>query len=72
MAGDHFKIMQGGNRITAHAHYKFPALKKRPGYGKALYEIRINVEYIIDFVGSQKHGIRPEDDKNWYDRNCEA
>jgi hypothetical protein len=28
--------------------------------------------YPVDFVGSQRHGIRPEDHKDWYDWNCEA
>ena len=32
----------------------------------------INSGYNIDFVGSQNHGERPEDDPDWYDWNCEA
>ncbi len=61
-----------GNSITAGEHYKFPALEERTGYRKALYELLIDGGYSIDFVGSQQHGIRAEDDKDWYDWNNEA
>ena len=71
-ASDTIKIMPVGNSITAGEHYKFPALEERTGYRKALYEMLINAGYNVDFVGSQNHGIRPEDDKDWYDWNCEA
>ena len=66
------KIMPVDNSITTGEHYRFPALEERTGYRKALFEMLINAGYNIDFVGSQKHGIRPEDDKDWYDWNCEA
>lgn len=71
-AGDTIKIMPVGNSITAGEHYHFPALGERTGYRKALYEMLINGGYKIDFVGSQKHGIRPKNDKDWYDWNNEA
>ena len=71
-ASDTIKIMPVGNSITAGEHYKFPGLEERTGYRKALFEMLTNAGYHIDFVGSQKHGIRPEDDKDWYDWNCEA
>lgn len=71
-ASDTIRIMPVGNSITAGEHYGFPALEERTGYRKALYEILINTGYNVDFVGSQNHGIRPEDDKDWYDWNCEA
>ena len=71
-ASDPIKIMPVGNSITAGEHYRFPALEERTGYRKALYEMLINSGYNIDFVGSQNHGIRSEDDKDWYDWNCEA
>ena len=64
--------MPVGNSITAGEHYKFPALEERTGYRKYLYEMLINSGYNIDFVGSQSHGIRTEDDNDWYDWNCEA
>ena len=66
------KIMPVGNSITAGEHYRFPALEERTGYRKVLYEILINAGYNVDFVGSQNHGIRSEDSKDWYDWNCEA
>ena len=69
---DTIKIMPVGNSITAGEHYRFPALEKRTGYRKSLYEMLINKGYKVDFVGSQNHGIRPKDDKDWYDWNCEA
>ena len=71
-ASDTIKIMPVGNSITAGEHYGFPALEERTGYRKALYEMLVNNGYKVDFVGSQKHGIRPEDDEDWYDWNCEA
>ena len=71
-ASDTIRIMPVGNSITAGEHYGFPALEERTGYRKVLYEILINTGYNVDFVGSQNHGIRPEDDKDWYDWNCEA
>ena len=71
-AGEPIKIMPIGNSITAGEHYRFPALEERTGYRKALFEMLTDAGYNIDFVGSQKHGIRPEDDKDWYDWNCEA
>lgn len=69
---DMIKIMPLGNSITAGEHYKFPALEERTGYRKALYEMLIKAGYYVDFVGSQNHGVRPENDKDWYDWNCEA
>ena len=71
-AGEPIKIMPVGNSITAGEQYRFPALEERTGYRKALFEMLTDAGYNIDFVGSQKHGIRPEDDKDWYDWNCEA
>ena len=71
-ANDTIKIMPVGNSITAGEHYRFPALEDRTGYRKPLFEMLIKADYKVDFVGSQKHGIRPEDDKDWYDWNCEA
>lgn len=71
-SSDTIKIMPVGNSITAGEHYGFPALEERTGYRKALYEMLVNNGYKVDFVGSQKHGIRPEDDEDWYDWNCEA
>ncbi|MGB8226047.1 MAG: hypothetical protein WCE45_04135 [Sedimentisphaerales bacterium] len=64
--------MPVGNSITAGEHYHLPALAERTGYRKALYEMLINSGYNVDFVGSQQHGERSEDDKDWYDWNCEA
>ncbi|MFI1773674.1 SGNH/GDSL hydrolase family protein [Thalassobellus citreus] len=69
---DVIKIMPIGNSITAGEHYKFPALEERTGYRKELYEMLIKDGYNVDFVGSQNHGIRPKESKNWYDWNCEA
>ncbi len=71
-ANDTIKIMPVGNSITAGEHYGFPALEDRTGYRKPLFEMLIKADYVVDFVGSQKHGIRPEDDKEWYDWNNEA
>ena len=71
-ASDTIKIMPVGNSITAGEHYGFPALEERTGYRKALYEMLINAGYSVDFVGSQKHGIRAKEDKDWYDWNNEA
>jgi hypothetical protein len=62
LAGDTIKIMPVGNSITAGEHYSFPALEERTGYRKALYEMLINAGYNVDFVGSQNHGIRPENE----------
>jgi len=72
LANDTIKIMPVGNSITAGEHYKFPPLEERTGYRKPLYEMLINAGYHIDFVGSQNHGIRPKNHKDWYDWNCEA
>ena len=71
-ASDTIKIMPVGNSITAGEHYGFPALEERTGYRKALYEMLVKNGHNVDFVGSQKHGIRPKDDNEWYDWNCEA
>lgn len=71
-ANDTIRIMPVGNSITAGEHYKLPALEKRTGYRKALYEMLIKEGYNVDFVGSQMHGIRSKTDPNWYDWNCEA
>ena len=71
-AGDPIKIMPVGNSITAGEHYGYPALAERTGYRKDLYWMLINSGYNVDFVGSQNHGIRPENDEEWYDWNCEA
>ena len=71
-AGELIKIMPVGNSITAGEHYRFPALAERTGYRKDLYWMLINAGYNVDFVGSQNHGIRSEDDEDWYDWNNEA
>jgi lysophospholipase L1-like esterase len=71
-ASDTVKIMPVGNSITAGEHYRFPAIEERTGYRKPLYDMLINSGYHVDFVGSQKHGIRPEGDDDWFDWNCEA
>ena len=71
-AGGLIKIMPVGNSITAGEHYKYPAIEERTGYRKPLYEMLVKAGYNVDFVGSQKHGIRSKEDKNWYDWNCEA
>ena len=71
-AGGPIKIMPVGNSITAGEHYRYPALEKRTGYRKDLYWMLIDAGYDVDFVGSQQHGIRSEDDTNWYDWNNEA
>jgi len=71
-AGDPIKIMPVGNSITAGEHYHFPALEERTGYRKDLYRMLIDNGYNVDFVGSQSHGIKPEDAIDWYDWNCEA
>jgi lysophospholipase L1-like esterase len=70
--GDPVKIMPVGNSITAGEHYGFPALEERTGYRKDLYEMLNNAGYHVDFVGSQSHGIRSEDETDWYDWNNEA
>ena len=64
--------MPVGNSITAGEHYGFPSIEERTGYRKVLYEMLINSGYNVDFVGSQDHGIRSENDSNWYDWNNEA
>jgi lysophospholipase L1-like esterase len=69
---DTIKIMPVGNSITAGEHYKFPPLEERTGYRKPLYEMLIGAGYNVDFVGSQKHGIRSINHEDWYDWNCEA
>jgi lysophospholipase L1-like esterase len=71
-SGDTIKIMPIGNSITAGEHYNYPAINERTGYRKDLYQMLINSGYYVDFVGSQKHGMRPEIDKDYYDWNCEA
>jgi lysophospholipase L1-like esterase len=71
-AGDTVKIMPVGNSITAGEHYGFPVLEKRTGYRKPLYDMLVQNGYIVDFVGSQNHGIRYREDPNWFDWNCEA
>lgn len=71
-AGDTLKIMPVGNSITAGEHYKFPPVEERTGYRKALWEMLTGAGYKVDFVGSQNHGIRPKNSKDWYDWNCEA
>jgi lysophospholipase L1-like esterase len=71
-AGDTIKIMPVGNSITAGEHYGFPELEERTGFRKPLYEMLTKAGYLVDFVGSQKHGIRPEDHEEWYDWNNEA
>lgn len=71
-SGDTIKIMPIGNSITAGEHYNFPAMNERTGYRKDLYQMLINSGFNVDFVGSQKHGERPETDKDYYDWNCEA
>ncbi|WP_347838407.1 SGNH/GDSL hydrolase family protein [uncultured Draconibacterium sp.] len=71
-AGDTIRIMPVGNSITAGEHYGFPALEDRTGYRKPLYEMLTKAGYLVDFVGSQKHGIRPKDHKDWFDWNNEA
>ncbi len=72
ISGEPIKIMPVGNSITAGEHYGFPAISKRTGYRKDLYEMLINAGYEVDFVGSQNHGERPTDDEDWYDWNNEA
>jgi len=71
-AGAPIKIMPVGNSITAGEHYGKPANAERTGYRKDLYWMLINTGYDVDFVGSQTHGKRPDDDSDWYDWNCEA
>jgi lysophospholipase L1-like esterase len=71
-AQDTLKIMPVGNSITAGEHYHEPALEERTGYRKDLYEMLIDSGYIVDFVGSQSHGIRSPEDEDWYDWNNEA
>ena len=71
-AGETIKIMPVGNSITAGEHYGYPALAERTGYRKDLYWMLMGSGYNVDFVGSQRHGERPENDEEWYDWNCEA
>jgi len=71
-ANDTIRIMPVGNSITAGEHYGFPALEERTGYRKTLYDLLVQNGYIVDFVGSQNHGIRSGEDPNWFDWNCEA
>ena len=71
-AEDPVKIMPVGNSITAGEHYRYPPLAERTGYRKALYEMLIDSGFVVDFVGSQKHGERSESDTAWYDWNNEA
>ena len=71
-AGGPVRIMPVGDSITAGEHYKFPALEERTGYRKALYDMLVRDGYQVDFVGSQSHGMRPEDAEDWYDWNSEA
>ena len=72
LAGEPIRIMPVGDSITAGEHYNFPAMEERTGYRKDLYELLTGSGYRVDFVGSQEHGMRPRDDKDWYDWNCEA
>ncbi|MBE0675425.1 MAG: hypothetical protein IH591_12260 [Bacteroidales bacterium] len=69
---DTLKIMPVGNSITAGEHHGFPVLEERTGYRKPLFEMLYEAGYNVDFVGSQNHGMRPVEDDNWYDWNCEA
>jgi lysophospholipase L1-like esterase len=71
-AGEPVKIMPVGNSITAGEHYHYPALAERTGYRKELYRMLINSGYKVDFVGSQDHGKRSENEEGWYDWNNEA
>ena len=69
---DTLKIMPVGNSITAGEHHGFPVLEERTGYRKPLFEMLFKAGYNVDFVGSQNHGMRPVEDDDWYDWNCEA
>lgn len=71
-AEDTLRIMPVGNSITAGEHYHYPPVPERTGYRKDLYEMLVDSGYIVDFVGSQKHGERSESDTAWYDWNNEA
>jgi hypothetical protein len=71
-AGDPVKFTPVGNSITAGEHYRYPALDERTGYRKELCRMLINSGYKIDFVDSQVHGKRSENEGEWYDWNCEA
>ena len=64
--------MTAGDSITAGEQYDKPDNEERTGYRKDLYNMLIHAGYNVDFVGSQNHGERSVDDKNWYGRNCEA
>ncbi|MBN2509566.1 MAG: hypothetical protein JXB03_04790 [Spirochaetales bacterium] len=66
------KIMPVGDSITAGEHYGEPALEKRTGYRKLLYEKLIKAGYNVEFTGSQIHGRLPENDANWFGYSCEA
>lgn len=71
-AEDTLRIMPVGNSITAGEHYSYPTIPERTGYRKALYEMLVDSGFVVDFVGSQKHGERSESDTAWYDWNNEA
>jgi lysophospholipase L1-like esterase len=64
--------MPVGDSITAGEHYGYPPVPERTGYRKDLYNMLVEAGYNVDFVGSQKHGERPESDTDWYDWNNEA
>ena len=64
--------MPVGNSVTAGEHYGYPPVPERTGYRKDLYKMLVEAGYNVDFVGSQKHGERPECDTDWYDWNSEA
>lgn len=66
------KIMPVGDSITAGEHYGHPALNERCGYRKELYQKLTNAGKNVDFVGTQSHGMRSPNDKDWYDWNNEA
>ncbi|MHC1702953.1 MAG: hypothetical protein AB9846_03495 [Tenuifilaceae bacterium] len=72
LSNELIKIMPVGNSITAGEHYGYPALEERTGYRKTLYELLVRAGHMVDFVGSQNHGIRPRENKDWFDWNCEA
>jgi lysophospholipase L1-like esterase len=71
-AQDTIKIMPVGNSITAGEHYRYPPIEEREGFRKPLYEMLVDSGYLVDFVGTQKHGERPVTDPDWYDWNNEA
>jgi hypothetical protein len=72
LAADPIRILPVGDSITAGEHYGHPAKEQRTGYRKPLYELLIGAGVEVDFVGSQEHGIRAEEDPDWYDWNNEG